>query len=422
MNEKLIVLSIFILVYLYLIFFKKYRAVSIWIGLVVLLFLSIIDFSNVFTWVNWNVIGIFAGTLIIAEFFSLSGVPAYLADGIVERSRSTGTAMLRVCAISGFLSVFIENVAVVLIIAPIALEMVKKLKSSPVPVMVGLAISSNLQGTATLIGDPPSMILAAAMKMDFIDFIWFHGKPGIFFAVEFSAVVSLIILYWFFREFKQPVTVHRESKVDSWVPTILLTAMVVGLAVAPLFDPEFVWLSGTVCMIFALLTLIWGLNKDVSETKNILLRYDLDTTLFLAGIFVLVHTIEGAGLITDFKDFLVSFLGESVVLNFTFIVVFSVIISAFIDNVPYITVMIPVARSLGDTLLGSEFLLVFALLIGACMGGNITPIGASANIVSAGILKKEGYPISFWDFIKIGLPFTIGATAAGALFIWFIWS
>ncbi|MCP4723890.1 MAG: hypothetical protein GY863_02580 [bacterium] len=422
MNEKLIVLSIFILVYLYLIFFKKHRAVSIWIGLLVLLFISILDIPSIIRAVNWNVIGIFAGTLIIAEFFSMSGVPAYLADGIVERSRSTGTAMLRVCAISGFLSVFIENVAVVLIIAPIALEMARKLKASPIPVIVGLAISSNLQGTATLIGDPPSMILAAAMKMDFIDFIWFHGKPGIFFAVEFSAVVSLLILYLFFKKFKQPVTVHRASNVESWTPTILLTGMVIGLAVAPLFDPDFLWLSGTLCMVFALFTLIWGLSNNVNETKNILKRYDLDTTLFLAGIFVLVHTFESAGLITDFKDFLVGFLGESILINFLFIVIFSVIISAFIDNVPYITVMIPVARSLGDTLLGSEFLLVFALLIGACMGGNITPIGASANIVSAGILKKEGYPISFWDFIKIGLPFTIGATAAGALFIWMIWS
>ncbi|MFC1563897.1 SLC13 family permease [candidate division KSB1 bacterium] len=422
MNEKFIVLLIFILVYLYLIFFKKHRAIAIWIGLIVLLFLSILDVFEAITAVNWNVIGIFAGTLVIAEFFSLSGVPAYLADGIVERSSSTGTAMLRVCAISGVLSAFVENVAVVLIIAPIALEMVRKLKVSPVPVLIGLAVSSNLQGTATLIGDPPSMILAAAMKMDFIDFIWYQGRPGIFFAVEFSAVVSLLILYMFFKKYRHPVEMHRSSRVESWTPTLLLTGMIIGLAVAPAIDKEFLWLSGTICMVFAIITVLWGIKKDKEETKLIIKRYDFDTTFFLAGIFVLVYTFESAGLIDDFKNYLVGFLGESILINFLFIVVFSVIISAFIDNVPYITVMIPVAKSLSDTLIGSEFLLVFALLIGACMGGNITPIGASANIVSAGILKKEGYPISFWDFIKIGLPFTIGATAAGALFIWIVWS
>ncbi|MFC1561831.1 SLC13 family permease [candidate division KSB1 bacterium] len=425
MNDKSIVLAFFIVVYLYLILFKHYRAVAIWTGITGIFLFGIIEPLNLIAFVNWNVIGIFAGTLIIAEFFTYSRVPAFLADFLVGRSKNIGTAMLRVCIMSGFLSIFVENVAVVLIVAPIALEMAKKLKVSPIPVIIGIAVASNLQGTATLIGDPPSMILAGFLRMDFNDFFVYYGRPGIFFAVEFSAIVSFIVLYLFFRSFKQPVGEITRVRVLSWTPTLMLCAMIAGLAVAPVFDREFLWLSGTVCMVAAIAAAAWSMRKFGGEiTFGNLKKYDFDTTLFLAGIFVLVHTFEDVGLVESMSRYLVELLGSGLLVNYLFIVLFSVIVSAVIDNVPFITIMIPVTYQLGRSLTGgegSEYLLVFGLLIGTCMGGNITPIGAAANIVSVGILRKEGYRISFWTFVKIGLPYTIAATAAGALFIWLVW-
>jgi Na+/H+ antiporter NhaD/arsenite permease-like protein len=158
--------------------------------------------------------------------------------------------------------------------------------------------------------------------------------------------------------------------------------MVTGLALAPLFDPDFLWLSGTVCAVSAVISIIWGFSFNKKEAIAIVGKFDWDTTLFLAGIFVLVSTFDESGLIIDMKNIFMNYLG---------------------------------------TAIGSEYLLVFGLLIGTCMGGNITPIGATANIVSVGILKKEGYPVSFWTFAKIGLPFTIVATLSGALFIWLVW-
>ncbi len=420
MNEKVIVLSIFILVYLYLILFKHNRAIALWCGIFIIVILGASPLINVITKVHWNVIGIFAGTLIVAEYFAFSRVPAYLSDFIIGRSSSAGSAMLRVCIMSGFLSIFIENVAVVLIVAPIALEIIKKLEISPVPVIIGIAISSNLQGTATLIGDPPSMILAGQLKMNFNDFFVFHGNPGIFFAVEFGAVASILVLWALFSGNKDPVKDVPEDKVLSWSPTVLLCAMIVGLAIAPIFDPEFMWLSGVVCMVCAAITIVWGFNFDKSESVRILKHYDWDTTLFLAGIFVLVNAFEHAGLITELKNVFVLYLGSDIALNFIFIVLFSVVVSAFIDNVPFITLMIPITYQMGIEI-GSEYLLVFGLLIGTCMGGNITPIGAAANIVSVGILKKEGYSVSFWSFAKIGIPFTLAATLAGSIVIWLVW-
>ena len=150
-------------------------------------------------------------------------------------------------------------------------------------------------------------------------------------------------------------------------------------------------------------------------------QYDWDTTFFLAGVFGLVGILENVGLIDTLKDFLILTLGKSPFINFTFIVWFSVLVSAFIDNVPYITAMIPVTVKLSAALGIPPYLLTFGLLIGSCLGGNITPIGAAANIVSVGILKREGYPTSFLEFVKIGLPFTLAATVLSYLFVWFVW-
>ncbi len=422
MNDKAIVLIVFIIVYLYLIFFKKFRSAAVWTGIITVFLFGILKPVQLITYVNWNVIGIFAGTLLLAEFFAYSKVPAYLADYLVGRSKNTGIAMLRVCMMSSFLSVFVENVAVVLIVAPIALEMVRKLKASPVPVMIGVAVSSNLQGMAILIGDPPAMILAGFMSMNFNDFFVYYGKPGLFFAVEFAAIVSLIVLYMFFRHYRQPVEHHKIQPILSWVPTIMLLIMILLLALAPLVDPEFKWLSGTICTVIAVVTAIWSYAKfGKSITTDLVKNFEFDTTFFLAGIFVIVSAFEYVGLIDAMTSMLKDFLGSDVLANYLFIVIFSMVVSAFIDNVPYVTVMIPVTYALGSNLNGSEFLMMYGLLIGACLGGNITPIGAAANIVSVGILKKEGHDISFLTFVKIGLPFTLAATAAGALFIWIVW-
>lgn len=151
-------------------------------------------------------------------------------------------------------------------------------------------------------------------------------------------------------------------------------------------------------------------------------RYDWETTFFLAGIFVLVGALSEVGLINDLARKIGSITGPDPFLNYTLIVWFSVVVSAFIDNVPYITAMLPVMDILGNSLNISPYLLAYGLLIGSCLGGNITSIGASANIVSVGILRREGHPVSFWGFAKIGLPFTIAATSAGYLFLLLVWS
>lgn len=421
MDTKLLALSVFISVYLYLIFFKRHRALGVWAGVFVLWVGGVLGVRMMIEEINWNVLGIFAGTLIIAELFIRSKVPVLLTDYLVDRSKTVGIAVLWICILTSFISAFVENVATVLIVAPLAMELAKRMKISPVPFLIGIAISSNLQGTATLIGDPPSMILAGYERMTFNDFFFFKGKPSIFFAVELGAATSMFFLYLLYRRNREKVTSVPVEKVESWVPTALLGSMIVALAISSILDPGFTCLGGIVCLGFGGVGLIWQWTKRRPVCKEVIRGYDWETTLLLAGIFILVGGLQRAGVIGELAGLLKSFTGTSPFWNFTVIVWFSVIFSAFIDNVPYITAMIPVCHLIADSLSLPSTLFVFGLLIGSCLGGNITPIGAAANITAMGIAKKRGYRVGFREFARIGLPFTVIATLCGYLFVWFVW-
>jgi len=377
--------------------------------------------KQAFLAINWNVMGIFVGTLAVADVFMKSRVPAWLAEVIVDKSKSTAWAIMFICMLTGFISAFVENVATVLIVAPIALELAKKLKINPVNMMIGIAISSNLQGAATLIGDPPSMLLAGFAKMTFFDFVFYHGRPSIFFAVEIGALASFFVLYYFYRFYKQKTELVAIEKVKSWVPTQMLVWLIVALAMSRFFDTGFSFAAGIICMVFGVVSLIWDkcVNKEsiIKTVKSL----DWDTTLFLVGIFVLVGSITATGWIEVIAGSLSNIVGNNIFFGYTLIVFVAVFVSAFVDNVPFLAAMLPVAISMADKLNMNPSLFLFGLLIGASIGGNITPIGASANIVACGLLKKEGYDVKFRDFAKIGLPFTFAAVIAAYLFVWFVW-
>jgi len=379
--------------------------------------------------INWNVMGIFIGTLFLAELFIYSRAPAVLAEHMVNRTRHVGTALLFICILSSVISAFVENVATVLIVAPIALAICKKVNIKPIHAIIGIAISSNLQGTATLIGDPPSMLLAGYAKMNFNDFFIYKGKPGIFFAVQIGAVFSFLILWLFFRRNRLSIMLKKAEKVKVWTPVLLLILMVVLLALSSFVDPEFNYFAGFICMGLGLAGFFWYKLSQKKGARKFLKTLDWETGIFLIGIFILVGALSEFGWLDSVALGLSRIIGKSALLAFGAIVAGSVMISAVVDNVPYLAAMIPVAQKLADDLTvlhGAapevKILLLFGLLIGSCLGGNITPIGASANIVGMGILKKQGFHINFWDFIKIGLPFTLAAVIPGALFIWLIWS
>ncbi len=422
MNPKALSLVIFVTSYLLFIFLPKRRTLIAVSGALLLILTQVISFKDAFLSINWNVMGIFVGTLVLADIFMESRVPAYIAEIIVGRAKNTAWAILFICLLTGFISAFVENVATVLIVAPIALSLAKKLKINPTNMMICIAMSSNLQGTATLIGDPPSMLLGGFAKMNFMDFFFYKGRPSIFFAVELGAIVSFFVLYFIFRNHKEKTEILSVEKVKSWIPTALLVTLVVLLAVSSFFDTGFSYMAGILCMVFGIFSILWEKLINKGSIFEGIKSLDWETTFFLMGIFILVGSITLTGWLGIISDFLSGLIGQNLFLGYTLIVFLSVILSAFIDNVPFLAAMLPVAVSMSDKLHINPSLFLFGLLIGTSLGGNITPIGASANIVACGLLKKEGYEVKFKDFMKIGIPFTIAAVGAAYLFIWFIWS
>ena len=418
---SLIALLIFISCYLLFVFLPAKRTIVAVLGALILLVSGTILPAEAFWAINWNVMGLFVGMLFVADVFMASKVPAYLAEVIVDRAKNTAWAILLICLMTGFISAFVENVATVLIIAPIALSMAKKLKLNPVKMMIAIAISSNLQGAATLIGDPPSMLLGGFMGMNFLDFFFYQGRPSIFWAVELGAVVSFLVLFLVFKNERGKANLAMEEKIKSWFPTILLVVLVMLLASSSLYDQGFPYTAGSLCMLFGLVALVWDKFFNKKSFFSNLSSLDWETTIFLAGVFVLVGSLALTGWIDLISGYLAGVVGSNAALGFILIVLVSVILSAFIDNVPYLAAMLPVASSVALKAGINPSLLLFGLLIGASLGGNITPIGASANIVACSLLKKEGYKVSFGEFFKIGFPFTVSAVAAAAIFLWFVW-
>ncbi|MBU1932129.1 TRAP transporter large permease subunit, partial [Patescibacteria group bacterium] len=287
--------------------------------------------------------------------------------------------------------------------------------------IIALAVSSNLQGTATLIGDPPSMLLGGFARMNFMDFFFYQGKPSIFFAVELGALASFVVLYLVFRKYKEKMELIAVERVRSWIPTVILVTLIFALAISSFLDTGFSYMAGVICMAAGIISLLWEKLINKSSILKGVKELDWQTTFFLAGIFILVGSITLTGWIETISVFLSGLIGGNIFLGYTLIVFISVFLSAFIDNVPFLAAMLPVAISMSDKLQINPSLFLFGLLIGASLGGNITPIGASANIVACGLLKKEGYEVNFKDFAKIGLPFTLTAVTAAYLLVWLIW-
>lgn len=439
MEIKWIILALAFVMYLMIIIFQEKKVIITTTAAAITIILGFIFGGKVFAQteaisalfyhiffelINWNVLMIYVGSMIIASLFIYSKVPARIADFLVQRSPNTGIAVILILAMTGIISIFVENVATVLVMAPIALSLSKKLKFNPVPFMIGLAVMSNLEGTATLVGDPPSMIFASYADYNFNDFFIREGKLSIFFIIQTGMLAGCVFFYAIFGRVKEKISIENED-VISVVPFWLLTIMIFGLAAISFLSAELGYASGCFVLALGILGLLWYKfiqKKDFSEVRTLIKELDWETIAFLIGIFIIVGAISETGLLNDFSNRLTIITKGNKFVGFILILLFSVLISGFVDNVPYIIVMLPVAGNLAQNIGIAKELFLFALLVGSCLGGNLTPFGASANIVAMGILKKEGRRINFGGFLKISAPFTVVTTTAAAIVLWLIWA
>jgi len=385
---------------------------------------GMLSLENVWGAIDLNVLLMIAGTMGLVALFIESKMPELLADLIMEKVPNVMWAAVAMALFAGVISAFVDNVATVLMVAPVALEICKKLKTNPVPFIISIAVSSNLQGAATLVGDTTAIMLGSALDMSFMDFFWYQGKLSIFFAVELGAVLSALIVAFIFRKEKSPIPRTGErTKVTDYVPTYLLCGAILLLIVASFIPNKPYTTNGLICCALMVVGIVYNFlrKKTVDAILNPLKEIDLQTIGLLLGLFLMIGGISEQGVIDAVANLLAEAGGNNIFMLYTVIVWASVVISAFIDNIPYVATMIPVIGGLAAALNIDPTVLYFGLLSGATLGGNCTPIGASANITGIAILRREGYEVKNSDFFKIGIPFTLAAIIPAYIYIWLVY-
>lgn len=393
--------------------------------------------------IDWNVIMMISGTMGTVYLFIQSKMPELMSDVLVSHIHSVKWLIVVLSLFAGVISAFVDNVATVLMVVPVAMALCKELEVSPVPAVICISISSNLQGAATLVGDTTSILLGKAANLDFMDFFFVGGKPGMFWVTEAGALVSAVIILIMMRREKASVFITERTEVKDKVPTVLLVLTVLTLiavsfipykeAAAPgqFYKPDIT--NGIICLTYFAIGVVRAMIKTRSRDVLFATLREIDyyTIVLLAGLFVIIGGITKAGVIDLLGDKLAGISGDgsasSIFIIYTVIVWMSVLCSAFIDNIPYTATMLPVVAVVTEELSAagginiSPNLLYFGLLVGATLGGNITPIGASANIAGLGMLRKEGYEVGARTFMKYSIPFTLSAVLTGYALVWIIW-
>ena len=419
-ENKIFAIILFAITYLLMLTISRFRTLIALECAFLFIVSGLIPPNKIIGAIDFNILLMIAGSMGLVQLFINSKMPDLLAEIIIKRVKNVRMAAIALALFAGIISAFVDNVATVLMVAPIAIQTCKKLNTNPVPFIISIAVSSNLQGAATLVGDTTSIMLGSEAGMSFLDFFWYQGRPSIFFAVELGAIISAFIIAFVFRKEKKAIPKQAaNTKVKDYVPTALLLAMLALLIGASFIEDKPEITNGLICLGLFVIGLIY--NAVMYKTKDAVLgpikAIDFQTLGLLLGLFIMIGGITEQGVIDEAAKLLAKLGGGNEFLLFTIIVWGSVLISAFIDNIPYVATMLPIITELGI----NPTLLYLGLLSGATLGGNCTPIGASANITGTAILRKAGYEVKNKDFFKIGIPFTLAAVISAYVYLWLVY-
>jgi Na+/H+ antiporter NhaD/arsenite permease-like protein len=356
------------------------------------------------TAIDWNVIFLLFGMMVIVGVLRHTGVFEYVAIWAAKRAKGDPyRVMALLCLITGVASAGLDNVTTVLLIAPVTFLVCDRIGVNPVPYLIAEVLASNIGGASTLIGDPPNIIIASRSGLSFNDFL-IHMAPMIAILLVLFVVACRLLFRSAFRT--DPAKVadvmslnEREAIRDRGLlvrSLAVLAAVLAGFSLHTVLhtEPSVVALLGA-----GMLVLISGLDQD-----QYLVDIEWETLLFFVGLFVMVGSLVEVGAIDALADRLAEAVGDDVVLATMALLFVSAVLSAFVDNIPYVATMAPVVATLTapDGPLAGETVLWWALAFGADLGGNATAVGASANVVVLGIAKRNGHPISFLEFTKYG--------------------
>ena len=406
---------IFFLAYLIIISEKIHRTKIALLGACLLIFFKVFKFEKAIHYIDFNTIFLLIGMMTLVNIIKETGLFEYLSIKLVKFVKGEPLKiMIALSLLTAISSAFLDNVTTVLLISPITILITQTLNKNPTPFLIAQIFTSNIGGTATLIGDPPNIVIGGATQLSFIDFLIYLGPISLI-----SLIVIIFILAFIYRKdwgyYKDTEMILNEmdekkaikDKVLLIKSVIILLLTILAFFLHSLLNVE----AGIIALTGGVLLSIIG-KIDIN---NVLEKVEWPIIFFFIGLFILVGGLEEVGILGKIAKFTTSATNNVIILTLIILVI-SAIFSSIIDNIPFVVAMIPILKEIshslypslsGLSLLHSSMPLWWALAIGACFGGNGTLIGASANLVVSGLSEKTREPINFWNYIKVGFPIMI---------------
>lgn len=419
---KLIVAcSIFLIAYVFIILEKIDRTLVAFIGAALMILTRIISQEHAFAHIDYNTIGLLIGMMIIVMVIKRTGLFEYLAIKVVKIAKGQPAKLLILLSIiTGLLSGILDNVTTILLIIPVTFDIAKELHIDPIPFVISEVFASNVGGAATLIGDPPNIMIGSAVGLKFMDFIKIDAPIAIPLLIITTIIFSIIYK-------KKLVTtdeaIEKVLQMDEklaikdknllYKSLIVLGLTFVGFILHGVLHYE----SATIAIVGAVILLL--ISKISPEA--VLHEVEWGTIFFFIGLFMLVGGLKEAGAIKILAQWVIDMTKGNLILTTMAILWVSSIASAFVDNIPFVATMIPMIQDMGSLSGMNLTPLWWALSLGACFGGNGTIIGASANVIASGMAEERGYKITFKNYFKIAFPMTILTIIISTVYLYLIY-
>ncbi|WP_419885279.1 SLC13 family permease [Paenibacillus sp. B-A-8] len=414
-------IGIFLLIYGLIISEKIHRTILAMLGAIVMVAMGIVDQETALHHIDFNTIGLLVGMMMIVGITAETGLFKYAAVKSAKMAKGKPRRILiALFVITAVASAFLDNVTTVLLMVPVTFSITRQLRINPLPFLMSQIIASNVGGTATLIGDPPNIMIGSAVKeLTFMSFIS-NLTPVII--IIMLAYIPLFLLM-FGKQIKS--TPELQQSIMSMDEKAMITdhkllrkcLIVLGITITGFFLHQALHLeSATVALAGAFLLLLLTGGEHMLEKAFHSVEWI--TIFFFIGLFVLVSGLVETGVIAELAAKAIDLTGGDVLMSSMMILWVSAIASAFLDNIPFVATMIPLIQEMGQMGITNLEPLWWSLALGACLGGNGTLIGASANLIVAGLAGKEGYPITFMKYLKVGFPLMLLSIVISSVYLY----
>ena len=414
--EQTIAVGVFLLVMAAIISEKVHRSVAALAGAVVLLLTHVLTVDTAAEYVDLNTIGVLVGMMLFVAVVKSSGLFEYIAIRSAKLTRGQPMAILAVfTVITAVLSAFLDNVTTVLLIGPMTIAITQILEVNPVPFLFSQILASNVGGTATLIGDPPNIMIGSAAGLSFADFIVNTGPVVLVILAVFVGIFALMYrggLHVESENMEKVMSLDEKLAIKNVSLLRKSVIMILLVVVGFVFHAQLGIESATVALTAAGVMLLIG----GQDAEDVILGVEWSTILFFIGLFVVVGGLNSTGVISMLANAMLGLVGDNQVLAIVLLLWVSALISAFLDNIPFVATLIPMIQTMQQGGMDVQPLW-WALSLGACLGGNGSLIGASANVVLAGVSAKNGYPITFVGYLKKGFPMMLLSVAICTVYL-----